>query len=266
MIAEGFDNLAIGEFEQAVAFLDERDADAEDRKHAGVLDAYDAATDDDQGFGQLRQGKNLVAVDDGAAVDGDVGRVGRPGADGDDDFFGFENGIGSGALNANLMGISEAGHAMHYVNAVAGELSLGHIHFGLDDGLDAEGQVSHGDLFLDAVVHAVEGAVVVAGEMEDGLAHCLGGDGAGVDADAADDGAGFDHGHALFHLGSSYRSTLAGGSGTNDDEVIFDGAHARVSPRDQCRGSMQRKPLRGQREGGKAYNRRLSRRAAGWVS
>jgi hypothetical protein len=134
-------------------------------------------------------------------------------------------------------GSTKAGDAVDHVDAVARELRLGHVHFGLDDGLDAEGQVGHGDLFLDPVVHAVDGAVVVAGEVQDGFAHGLGGDGAGVDADAADDGAGLDDGHALLHLGGGHGGALPGGPGTDDDQVILDGAHASVSDATQAAGN-----------------------------
>ena len=217
VVAERLDNFAVGEFEQAVALFNERDADAEDGEHAGVFDADHAAADDDQGAGQLRQVENLVAVDDGAAVDGNLGRGGGLGADGDDDAIGFEGGFGLRAFDADLVGIDEAGDAVDDVDAVARELGLGDVDLGLDDGLDAEGQVGHGDLFLDPVVHAVDGAVVVAGEVQHGFAHGLGGDGAGVDADAADDGAGLDDGHALLHLGGGHGGALPGGSGADDD-------------------------------------------------
>ena len=178
--------------------------------------------------------ENLVAVDDGAAVDGDFGRVGRLGADGDDDAVGFERVVALRALDADLIGIDEAGDAVDDVDAVARELGLGDVDLGLDDGLDAEGEVGHGDFFLDPVVHAVDRLVVVAGEVHDGFAHGFGGDGAGVDADAADDGAGLDDGDALLHLGGGHGGTLAGRPGSDDDQVVLDGAHASVSPRVGC--------------------------------
>ena len=53
VIAERFDDFLVGEFEQAGALLDERNADAEDGEHAGVFDADDAAADDDERAGQL---------------------------------------------------------------------------------------------------------------------------------------------------------------------------------------------------------------------
>ena len=119
---------------------------------------------------------------------------------------------------------------MDHVDAVAGELGVGYVHFSLDDGLNAEGQVGHGDLFFDPVVDAVECAVVVAGEVEDGFAHGFGGDGAGVDADASDKGTGLDNDHALLDFGSGHCGALPGRPGADNDQVIIDGAHASASP------------------------------------
>jgi hypothetical protein len=238
MVAEGLNDFAIGEFEQAVALFDQCDADAEDGEHAGVFDTDDAAANDDERVGQVFEAEDLVAIDDGPAVDGDLGRGGRLGADGDDDAIGFEGGFSFRASDMDVVRIDEAGDAVDDVDAVAGKLGFGDVDFSFDDGLDAEGQVGHGDLFLDAVIDAVDGAVVVAGEVEDGLAHGLGGDRAGIDADAADDGAGLDNGDALVHLGRGDRGALASGPGANDDQVIVD-AHAGVSPR--VRGSIGRK-------------------------
>ena len=90
------------------------------------------------------------------------------------------------AFDADVMRVDEAGDAVSDVDAIAGELRLGDIDFGLDDVLDAEGEIGHGDVFFHAIVHAVDRAVVEAGEMQHGLAHGLGGNGAGVDADTAD--------------------------------------------------------------------------------
>ena len=66
VVAEGFDDLLVGELEQARAPLDEGDADAERGEHAGVLDADDAAADDDHGLRQVDEVEHQVGVDDGA--------------------------------------------------------------------------------------------------------------------------------------------------------------------------------------------------------
>ena len=104
VVAERLDDFAVGELEQAIAFFDERDADAEDGEHAGVFDADDAAADDDERARQRFQAEDLVAVDDGAAVDGHLGRAGRLGADGDDDAPGFERGFSLRAGDADVGG------------------------------------------------------------------------------------------------------------------------------------------------------------------
>ena len=117
-------------------------------------------------------------------------------------------------------------HSMDYVDAVAGDLRLGNIHFGLDYCLNAKREIGHGDLFFHAVIHTVNRAVVITGEMEHRFAHGLGGNGAGVDAHASHDGPRFHDHHALLHLGSGHGGALPGWPGADDDQIVFDGAHA----------------------------------------
>jgi hypothetical protein len=119
--------------------------------------------------------------------------------------------------------------AVNDVDSVAGKLGLGDVDLSFDDGLYTEGEVGHGDAFFDTVVDAVNVAIVIPGEMKDGLAHGLGGNGAGIDADPTDDGAGFNHRDALSHFGGGDGGTLSGWPGTDDDEVVFGGTHVRVS-------------------------------------
>ena len=111
--------------------------------------------------------------------------------------------------------LAAAGDHFH---AVARQLRLGDVDLGLDHLVDAEAQVRHGDLFLDVVVDAVDALVLEAGEVQHGLPHGLAGDGAGVDAGAADDLALLDHGHAAAALGALDGGALAGRAGADDDE------------------------------------------------
>jgi hypothetical protein len=62
--------------------------------------------------------------------------------------------------------------------------------------------------------------------MQHGLAHGLGGDGAGVDAGSADDLAHLDQGDFLAELGTINSGALACGAGTDDDQIV-DTTHAR---------------------------------------
>ncbi len=225
VVAERLDDLLVRELQQPVALFNQRYAHAQHREHAGVFHADHAAAHHDQRLGQRLQAQNLVAVDDGLAVHRHFVRDGGLGAHGDDDLAGLECRIGLRALHAHLVRIDEAGDAVHHVDAVARQLRLGHVHLGLDHGLDAKGQVRHGDLFLHPVVHAVDGAVVVAGKVQHRLAHGLGGDGAGVDAHAPNHRASLNHGHALAHLGSGHRGALPRWPGTDHDQVILYRAH-----------------------------------------
>jgi hypothetical protein len=106
------------------------------------------------------------------------------------------------------------------------QLRLGDVDLGLDDVLNAEGQIGHRDALFHAVIHAVYGFVVVAGEVQHGLAHGLRGDGAGVDTRPADDLAHFHEGHFLSELRPVNSGALPCRSGADDDQIV-DAAHAR---------------------------------------
>ena len=73
MIAEGLDDLLVGELEEARAALDECDTNAERGEHTTILNADDAAADDDHRLGQVGEVEDEVGVDDGRAVDGHLG-------------------------------------------------------------------------------------------------------------------------------------------------------------------------------------------------
>ena len=72
MVRERFDNFLIGKLKQAWPLFDERDAHSEGGEHACVLDADDAATDNDQRFGEVLHLQHLVAVDNRLPIDLDL--------------------------------------------------------------------------------------------------------------------------------------------------------------------------------------------------
>ncbi len=141
--------------------------------------------------------------------------------DGDDDGLGLEIGLAAYAFHTNVRGIEEAGAAEHDFHAVARELRLGDVHLGLDHLVDPETEVGHGDLFLHVVVDAVDALVLEAGEVHDGFAHGLAGDGPGVDAGAADDLAALDDRHLAAALGRLNGGALSRRSGADNDDVVF---------------------------------------------
>src|SRR5271169_2721153 len=133
VIAKGFHHFGIGEFEKAGALFNEGDADAESGEHAGVLDADDAAPDDEHGFGNFGDAEDLITVDDGGAVERDERRFGGLGAGGNDNVLRFKFVLAAGTYDLDAMGVEKAGRAGNDIDAVAGELPLDDVNFGLDD-------------------------------------------------------------------------------------------------------------------------------------
>src|SRR5580704_6093910 len=86
--------------------------------------------------------------------------------------------------------------------------------------LDAKRQVRHGDLFFDSIVHAIDVLVVIAGQMQHGLAKGLAGDRTGIDAHTADYRAPLYHSHAFTHLGALNSRALPRWSGADNDQIV----------------------------------------------
>ena len=78
------------------------------------------------------------------------------------------------------------------LHAVARQLMPDDIDLVADDLVGAEQQILDRDVLLDGVGHAVERRSRKPGQVQNGLAECLAGDGAGVDADAAEHGLALD--------------------------------------------------------------------------
>jgi len=90
--------------------------------------------------------------------------------------------------------------------------------------LNAERKIRHRDLFLHTIVHAVDRTVVIAGEMQNGFAHRLAGNGAGIYRDPTDGSHLLHHSGSLAQLVSVDGGALPGRAGTNDEEIV--GNHA----------------------------------------
>ena len=107
--------------------------------------------------------------------------------------------------------------------------ACGDVDLGLDHVLHAERQIRHRDLFLHAVVDAVDVLVVVAGKMQHRFAHGLAGNGAGVDADAAHAPRAFSTSATRFpDFARLNRGPLPGRPRADHDHV--EGLHASIFP------------------------------------
>ena len=170
-------------------------------------------------LGRSAQLHQLIAQQDRASVDGHVWRLGRPRTGGDDERIGPACRLALGVDDLDRVRVREAGGAAEQCNAVAGELRLRDVDLVLDHLLNPEGQVRHGDLFLHPVVDAVDALVLEARQMQDRLTHRLAGDGAGIDARAADDILALDERDAPALLGGVDGCPLTGWSGADHHEV-----------------------------------------------
>ena len=118
------------------------------------------------------------------------------------------------------MRIDEARDPGDEFDVVARQLGLDHVDFGLDHMLDAKRQVRHGDLVLDAIVHAVDVLVVIAGEMKHGLAKGLAGNCACIDTDPTNHFATLHQSHLFAHLGALNGRALSGRSGADNNKIV----------------------------------------------
>ena len=121
---------------------------------------------------------------------------------------------------AIVLRIRETRRAGQHLDAVARKLRLRDIDLGLDHVLHAERQIRHRDLFFHPVVDAIDVLILVSREMQHRFAHGLAGDGAGVDAGAADHFALFDQRDLLAGFGALYSRPLPGGAGADDDQIV----------------------------------------------
>src|SRR5579883_1370456 len=220
MVGERFHHFAVGEVQQAETFFDQDDAHAERGEHASVFDTDHAASDHQERSRDIGHFKDMIAVDDRAAVQRHFRAAGRASSGGDDDGVGGSGLRAAGTIHLQRMRVNEFGRAADQLNVVARQLALDDIDLSLDHVLDAQRQVGHRDLVLNAVVYAVDILVVVAGEVKDSFAEGFAGDGAGIDADAAQNFAALDDGDALAHFGALNRRALPSRAGSNYDQVI----------------------------------------------
>ena len=118
------------------------------------------------------------------------------------------------------MRIDKARDPADQFHVVARQLGLDHVHFGLDHVLDAKRQVRHGDLVLDAIIHAIDVLVVIAGKMKHGLAKGLAGNCACIDTHSAHNFTALHQRHAFAHLGALDGRALARRSGTDNNKIV----------------------------------------------
>ena len=102
---------------------------------------------------------------------------------------------------------------------MAGEVLVDELPLRLDHRALAVHEVGDGDVGLHVVFDAVETALLESREEERGLAQRLGRNRPGVDGGAAGLRGALDEADALAEIGGLRGALLAGGAGTDDDQV-----------------------------------------------
>ncbi len=113
-----------------------------------------------------------------------------------------------------------------HADTVALELVLEDLDLVFQSHRQAVAEVGAVDVLLHAVGAAVKAALAPAGEVEHGLAKRLGGDRAGMDRDAADAAPVLHHQNRFAELRTLDGGAAAGGSATDDDEIV--GFHRQI--------------------------------------
>ena len=85
LLLEGVNDFSVDEFQQPRPFIDEGDGDSQRGENGGVLRADHAASDDDDGIGNMLQRQEPVCVDDRVVLERNVRRTSRLRPHRDDD-------------------------------------------------------------------------------------------------------------------------------------------------------------------------------------
>ena len=136
VMEQRFDDFAVAEFEQLRAAVDDGHLHAERGEHDGVFEADHAAADDDHRTRHAAEREDFVGVENRLAVERDMVGSRRPGAGGQQDVPAFEDLWLAAAGDFDAVRIDERRFAADDVDAVAGELVLEDLPFGLADVAD----------------------------------------------------------------------------------------------------------------------------------
>jgi hypothetical protein len=252
LVEQLVDDLAVEELEGPLPPLDQRHRHAEGGEDRGVLDADDARADHGECPRELLQLHHVVGVQDDLAVGPDPRRVGRMGADRDQDVLGGDLPPAAVRADHQRVGIDERGLAGQERHVVAAELVLDHLDLAGDHDVDAGEELLAGGPRVEPGPRQSVALAREPGEGDHRLAQGLARDGAGVDADAAHGAALLDDGGAMAQLGGLNGGPLARRAAADADQVVLVGiahvvrqsARARIMPDGSLARSAPGEPLR----------------------
>ena len=168
--------------------------------------------------------KNVVAGEDPPAVERDVRVAGVFAANRQNDVTGPNRAGGPpiDIIETNGVPTEKARFGSDQLDVIASQLVAHHVDLMLDHPVGADQEILHRDVLLDRVGGSVEFAGAISGKLEHNLAKGFGGDGAEIDAAAADDGSSLDHSDSFVELRTLDRGALTGWPGTDHQEIVIE--------------------------------------------
>ena len=144
-------------------------------------------------------------------------------AGGDHDLIGghIPHSVGVQHLQPQRVRIAKRSLCRDRFNVITLQRRTRHVNLMPNHMVGAIQQIAHRDVLLHGIALAINAALSITRKVQHRFAQGFAGDGARVDAHAADDGLTLNNRHALAQLDALYSRPLPGGARTNHDEVIF---------------------------------------------
>ncbi len=219
-------HLGVEEAQQPVTALGQRDPDAQRGEHAGVFAADDAAAGHEHRRRDFAEVQDVVRVIHARVVEGEIRRVKRVRASGDEHLVRVQVRRGRVARrDRDRVRVHERRETGVEVNAVALEVLHDARALGLHDEPLAVEKVARRERLLHLEMHRVQPALAEAGEVERRLAEGLGRQRAGIRRRAAEHGFLLDERDLLAEVSRLRCALLSSGAGADDHEVVMLGVH-----------------------------------------
>lgn len=213
-------DLRIEKRHQRVTAIHQMHLGPQRREGAGVFAANHAAADHDELLGQRLEFENLVRVMHAVVVEGKFWRPQGRRTRGDENFLAANQSFRTGFVDdPDRMRVRKARHAVELTHAAQRQPRLDPLPFTAGDAFLVPHEISHRGLAANRKVHAMKLARAPTREHERGLAQRLTGDGAGVDARAADHRGLLHEGNFFPEQARRQRAAGTGGTAAEDDEI-----------------------------------------------
>jgi hypothetical protein len=163
--------------------------------------------------------KKLIAGEDLFSVEGNIRMPGGASAASDEKILSTHDVHLIQRFDFECVRIDEARGAAEKFNVIAAELIFHDTDFAFGDLSDADGEISNGNAIANDVITSVKRTMAKSGEMKNRFAQSFAGNGAAMDADAAEHIEAIDDSDTLAEFCGGNGAFLSGGAAADYDEV-----------------------------------------------